>query len=70
MADARDRADAAAAGGGRTIDRVVRIEEGGVPDYPPRPMMRMAAAEQAVPTPVVPSTIELRARVTLTASLR
>ena len=42
VADARARADAAAAGAGRTIDRVVRIEEGGVPDIP-RPMMRMAA---------------------------
>ena len=69
VADARARADAAAAGAGRTIDRVVRIEESGVPDIP-RPMMRMAAAEQAVSTPVVPSTIEIHARVTLTASLR
>ena len=51
------------------IDRVVRIEEGGVPDSP-RPMMRMAAAEAAPATPVAPSTIEIRARVTLTAALR
>lgn len=69
VADARARADAAASGAGRTIDRVVRIEEGGVPDYP-RPMMRMAVAEQAVSTPIAPSTIEIHARVTLTASLR
>jgi uncharacterized protein YggE len=70
VADARARAEAAAAGAGRTIDRVVRIEEGGVPDYPPRPMMRMAATEQAMATPIAPSTIEIHARVTLTASLR
>lgn len=70
VADARARADAAAAGAGRTIDRVVRIEETSVPEYP-RPMMRMAAsAEQAASTPIATSTIEIQARVTLTAALR
>ena len=70
VADARARAEAAATGAGRSIDSVVRIEEGGVPEYP-RPMMRMAAAaDQAVSTPVAPSTIEIQSRVTLTASLR
>jgi hypothetical protein len=73
VADARARAEAAAAGAGAAIDRVVRIEEAGAPDFP-RPMMRMApaAAEQAVAvsTPITPSTIEIHARVTLTASLR
>ena len=72
VADARARADAAAAGAGATIDRVVRVEEDGVPFEPPRPMMRMAEAAVAgnVPTPVEPSTIEIHARVTLTVSLR
>ena len=72
VADARARAEAAAAGAGATIDRVVRIEEGGVAEPPPRPMMRMAvqAMERDVATPVAPSTIEIQARVTLTASLR
>lgn len=69
VADARARAEAAAAGAGRTIDRVVRIEEAGVPDYP-RPMLRMAAADQAATTPITPSSVEIQARVTLTASLR
>jgi uncharacterized protein len=69
VADARARADAAAAGAGRAIDRVVRIEEVLVPELP-RPMMRMAMAEQATTTPVAPSTVEIRARVTLTAALR
>jgi uncharacterized protein YggE len=71
VADARAKAESAAAGAGATIDRIVRIEEGGVPDFP-RPLMRMApaAAEQAVSTPISPATIEIQARVTLTASLR
>jgi len=69
VADARARADAAAAGAGRTIDRVVRIQEDGIPDIP-RPMMRMAAAEAVSATPINPSTIEIRARVTLTAALK
>jgi uncharacterized protein YggE len=70
VADARARAEAAAAGAGATIDRVVRIEETGVPDIP-RPMARMAAQTvEVASTPVEPSTIEIQARVTLTASLR
>jgi uncharacterized protein YggE len=69
VADARARADAAAAGAGRTIDRVVRIEEERAPEVV-RPMMRMAVADAAAPTPIVPSTVEITARVTLTAALR
>jgi uncharacterized protein YggE len=71
VADARARAEALAAGAGAAIDRIVRIEEVGAPEYP-RPMMRMAAqaVERDVTTPVEPSTIEIQARVTLTASLR
>lgn len=71
VADARARAEAAAAGAGVTIDRIVRIEETGAPEVP-RPVMRMAsqAADLSVSTPVEPSTVEIHARVTLTASLR
>jgi uncharacterized protein YggE len=69
VADARARADAAAAGAGRTIDRVIRIQEDAVPDLP-RPVMRLAAADQMATTPIAPSTVEIRARVTLTASLK
>ncbi len=54
--DARARAEAAASGAGRAIDRVTRVEEPGTrPMPPPQPMMMMrqsAAAEQAQ-TPVV-----------------
>ena len=72
VADARARADAAAAGAGATIDRIVRIEEEGIQVEPPRPMMRMAmqTVEASAPTPVEPSTIEIRAAVTLTVSIR
>ena len=71
VVDARTRADAAAAGAGATVDRVVRVEE--EPHYePPRPMMRMASQsiERDVSTPVEPSTIEIQARVVLTVSIR
>jgi hypothetical protein len=71
VADARGRAEAAAAGAGATIDRIFRIEENVAPDFP-RPMMSMAAQamERSAPTPVEPSTIEIHARVTLTVSIR
>lgn len=68
VAEARARAEAAAAGAGRTVDRVIRIEEERAPDIV-RPMMRMAVAEGA-PTPIAPSTVEITAKVTLTAALR
>jgi uncharacterized protein YggE len=35
-----------------------------------RPMMRMAVAEAAASTPITPSTVEITAKVTLTAALR
>jgi uncharacterized protein len=72
VADARARADAAAAGAGRTIDRVLKIEDSrdGI-IAPPRPIMTIArAAESVAQTPVEPGTIEIHARVTLTASMR
>ena len=71
-ADARARAEAAAAGAGRSIDRVVRIEEPTGRPMPPQPMMMMreAAAAAAPPTPVVPGELEIRATVTLTATLK
>ncbi len=73
VADARARAEAAAAGAGMSLGRIVRIEEPGVTVVPPQPMMmaRAAMAEQTeTSTPVAPGEIEVRARVTLTASLR
>jgi uncharacterized protein YggE len=70
VADARARADAAAAGAMRTVDRVIRIEDsrdGAI--GPPRPMMTFARADVAQ-TPVEPGVIEIRARVTLTVSMK
>jgi uncharacterized protein len=72
VADARSRAEAAVAGAGRTIERIIRIEDarelGVVPL--PRPMMAMKANDAAATTPVEPGLVEIRARVTLTASMR
>ena len=71
VADARARAESAGAGAGATLDRIVRIEEHGV-IAPPMPMARMAMQEraQAADVPVSAGQIELRARVSLTMSLR
>jgi uncharacterized protein len=68
VTEARGRVEALAKAAGRTIDRIVRIEdqsESHVP--PPRPMaqFRMAAADAAA-TPVAPGQLEIRARVVLT----
>lgn len=72
-ADARARAEAAASGVGRTIDRVIRIEEptgGGRPVPSQMMMMREAAVAASPPTPVAPGELEIRATVTLTAVLK
>lgn len=72
-ASGRARAEAAAAGAGRQADRVVRIEEAGA-QVPPLPEAMMAVAPRvagAAPvTPVTPGEIEIRARVTVTMTLR
>src|SRR5712691_5792338 len=62
--DARARADAAAAGAGRSVDRVVKVEDAReAPIVMARPMMGPARAEaSAAPTPVEPGFIEIRAR--------
>lgn len=69
--DARGRADAMAAGAGRMIDRVLRIEEQGVPAPMPMPVRAMAMREAAAAdTPVSAGQLEFRARVNLTATLK
>ena len=69
VTDALARADAAAAGAGRTIARVIRIEEQQTITQPP---MFEAAIRQnvAVDTPIAVSEIEIRAHVTVTTALR
>ena len=73
VADARQRADAAAAGAGMSVAGVLRIEElrGASPE--PRPvMMAMRVAQESVEAqpPITPGEIEIRATVTLTASIK
>jgi uncharacterized protein len=73
VADARARADAAAAGANATVVAVIRIEEQGRPVPVPRPMMAMmrgAAADAAVETPVNAGEIEIEASVLLTATIK
>ncbi|HKH71960.1 MAG TPA: SIMPL domain-containing protein [Vicinamibacterales bacterium] len=71
--DARAKADAAAAGAGRNVDRILRIEEGGV-EVPPMPvrMMRQAAQANAadLAPPISAGQMEIRARATVTAALK
>jgi uncharacterized protein YggE len=73
VSDARAKADAAAAGAGRAIDRIVRIDEqGGISPPVPMPYLRQAAqtaAADATP-PIAAGQLEIRARVSLTASLK
>ena len=70
--DAKLKAEAAAAGAGLTIDRVVRIESQGVssPPIAMRTFALKAEAAQANDVPISVGQIEIRAQVTLTASLK
>src|SRR5262249_21873019 len=71
VADGRARADAAAAGAGRTVDRVLKIQDSRTDGGPPRPVpIMMRAAEGAASTPVEPGLIEIRAFATITASMK
>ena len=70
--DARAKADAAAAGAGRNIDRILRVEEQGV-EVPPMPvrMMRQAQANVADATPPISAgQMEIRARAVVTVVLK
>lgn len=68
--DARGKADAAAAGAGRAIDRILKIEQGGSSGPSPRPMMRMSMAESVTATSVEAGLIDVRADVTITVAMR
>jgi uncharacterized protein YggE len=75
VADARGRADAAAAGAGMKVDRVVRIEEQRAMMPEPRPMYAMARqsmtadAVTAAP-PIAAGELEVRSTVTMTSSIK
>jgi uncharacterized protein YggE len=71
VADARGKAEAAAAGAGRTIDRVIKVEEGGGATPPPMPMFRQVAqANVAEAVPIATGQIEIRAVATVTSLLK
>jgi uncharacterized protein YggE len=73
VTDARGRAEAAAAGAGMRVDRVVKIEEQRVMTPEPRPMYGLArqsmVADAAAP-PMAPGEMEVRATVTMTSSIK
>ena len=71
VADARARAEAMAEGAGRTIERLLRIEEHGIPSRP-MPVMAMAreAAAQSDAPVISAGQLEIRTQVTLTAVLK
>jgi uncharacterized protein len=69
VADARARADAAASGAGRNVDRILKIQDTRSEAIVPRPMMSMRA-EAAASTTVEPGFIEIRSSVVLTAVMR
>jgi uncharacterized protein YggE len=69
--DARARAEAMAAGAGKAIAGVIRLEEVRQHDGPrPLPMARAMVKDEAVATPIVAGEIEIKAAVTLTSSLQ
>lgn len=72
VADALARANAAASGAGRTVERVIRIAEAGpvALGRPEAAMFSRAAADTAQVTPIAEGEIEIRAQVTVTAVIK
>src|SRR5688572_12043503 len=72
VTDARTKAEAAAAGAGRAVDRVIKVEEGGGSTPPPMPMFRAQAAQAGGgdPVPIAAGQIEIRAVATVTTLLK
>jgi len=68
--DARARADAAAAGAGRTVDRVLRIDDTRQPEYRGPVLMAARPAGDAPPTPIEAGPIEIHATVALTVAIK
>jgi uncharacterized protein len=71
VADALARASALASGAGKTIDRIVTIEEQRAEMIPMQRTATFARAELAqAQTPVAPGEVEIRATVTVTAAIK
>jgi hypothetical protein len=76
VADARAKADAAASAAGRSIDRVIRVDEGPLQGGPiPMPRIAMREAFQAsdaaaAAPPISAGETEIRSQVTVTAVLK
>ena len=72
VADARGRADAAAAGAGMKVDRVVKIEEQRVMIPEPRPIMmtRQSMVAESAGPPISAGELEIRSTVTMTSSIK
>jgi uncharacterized protein YggE len=71
VADARARAEAVAAGTGRSIERILRIEERGVQGGPmPYVAAGGVALRAQADVPIAVGQLEVRAQVTLTAVLK
>lgn len=69
--DARARADSLAAGAGRTVDRVIRIDDTRQPRMVPQAAMAMRAqAADVTQTAVEPGLIEIHGQVTLTVTIK
>ena len=70
--DARAKAEAAAGGAGRALDRIVRIEERGLASGPPVPVATFRQAAQAADAapPISAGQIEVRAEVVLTVTVK
>jgi uncharacterized protein YggE len=69
VVDARGRAEAAAAGAGRSLDRVLRIEESGTA-RPVQPIAYARMEVNAATTPVLSGPIEITSHVTLTVAIK
>ena len=69
---ARGKAEAVAAGAGRQLDRLVRLEEIGAESAEPRPvpMLRAAAAAADATPPIAAGEIEIRAAVRLSMAVK
>jgi hypothetical protein len=73
VVNARLKAEAAAAGAGRALDRLVRIDEAGTSSPPvpqPMPFARATLAQDVSAPPVSVGQIEVRAQVTVTFGLK